>query len=816
VEEKNLDSNNISDFYNADPSPDCEFFNGFGCFVEDGKEYEIILDGKNKPPSPWINVIANKRFGFQVSESGAGYSWAYNSRENKLTPWSNDPVSDNAPEILYIKDEATGDIMTPMSYGRTDRGSYRIRHGHGYSIFYHKENNIEQELTLFTPLSVPVKLWALKLNNTSGEERQLSLALFIEWVLGVDRESTNPYILSSYNNEYQYFTARNTYNHYFRNYNAFMFSSEEITDYTGDMREFIGKTGSLLNPEGMNKMLSGDTGVCFDPCGVIKASVTLSANESKTIVFGLGYCDEFDKIKVMLKKYKEWARVQKELRVVKTYWKDLLGKVKIKTNDRAIDILFNEWLLYQTLSCRINGRTGFYQSGGAYGYRDQIQDALALLDADPNTSRELILMAAGRQFEEGDVQHWWHPPIGIGVRTRISDDLLWLPYVTAEYIKSTGDKTILSENVPYIKGPTLEDGQKELMFIPEISNIKASVYEHCKKAIQHAGYGIHGLPLMGGGDWNDGMNEVGIEGKGESVWLGWFIYSIIDLFIPLCNQENDTEFAQELDERKQRLKNDMEEYAWDGEWYLRAFYDDYSKLGSKENDECKIDSISQSWSVISGAADKDRATKALESAQRFLVRKEDGVSLLLFPPFDKTEKNPGYIKNYYPGIRENGGQYTHAAIWLAIANAKIGNYSQAYSHFSMLNPILTTSKKEDAIKYEREPYVMVADISITPPYKGRGGWSWYTGAAGWMYQGLLKWFLGIKREGEFMIIDPKTPADFGKFSVEYIFGATTYTINVNKRVEGFMTTDEVTVDGKKIAGNKILLKDDKIPHVVVV
>jgi cellobiose phosphorylase len=818
-----LNSENTPKIDNKDASPpsqntevNYEFFNGFGGFVEQGREYEILLEGNNKPPVPWINVIANKNFGFFVSESGAGFTWAGNSRENKITPWSNDPVSDKAAEAIYIKDEVTGKVMTPMSLGKSDRGKYRVRHGFGYSVFYHEEENITQELTVFTPLEEPVKLWELNLTNNSDREKYLSLTYYVEWVLGTSRDQTNPYILSAYNNEHEYLSAKSIYNFNYQKHNAFVFSSEMITGYTGDRKEFFGLKGGILKPQGLDIKLSNSTGACYDACGTVQVSVAIKPGECKTVIFGLGESADFEEIATLRHKYNHISKVRIELKKVKNYWEKTLGAIQVKTKDRAIDILVNGWLLYQTISCRINARAAFYQCGGAYGYRDQLQDTLALLYTDPEALKNQILIASGRQFEEGDVQHWWHPPMGIGVRTRISDDLLWLPYATAAYIRGTGNYDILKEKVSYIKGPLLEENQHDAMFTPEQSDIVESVYEHCKKTILYTRFGSHGLPLMGGGDWNDGMSEVGIEGTGESVWLAWFFYTLLGDFIPLCHHEDDVEFAIELEQKKETLRNSIEENTWDGEWYLRAFYDDSTKLGSKENDECRIDSISQSWSVISKGASKERALTAMQSAKRYLVKEEEGISLLLAPPFDKTGKNPGYIKNYYPGIRENGGQYTHAAVWLAIANTMIGDYNMAHTLFTMLNPIHITSQRRDALKYEKEPYVMIADISLSPPYTGRGGWSWYTGSAGWMYQGLVNWFLGIRKEDGYLIIDPATPNSFGDFSIEYKYGTAIYDIRIESRSKGVLTTENLILDGEKVEGNRIKLADDGKTHLIVV
>ncbi len=793
-----------------------EFFNGFGAFACKGREYEILLEDNNRPPAPWINVVSNKSFGFQISESGAGFTWSINSRENKLMPWSNDPVSDRASEAIYILDEITGEVMTTMSLGRSNRGIYRVRHGFGYSRFLHEEALVDQELTVFTPLDESLKLWSLKLTNRSDKVKYLSLTYYVEWVLGTQREHTNPYILTSYDNEHEYLYAKNLYTLNFQNSYSYLFSSEMIVGYTGDRQEFLGRKGSIREPRGAEVKLSCNTGVCYDPCGAIQVSVAIQPKESKTVLFGLGQGSNLNEIYKIRYKYRDVTAAGKEFDRVKAYWDRLLGTVQVKTKDRAIDILVNGWLLYQTVSCRINARAGFYQCGGAYGYRDQLQDALSLLFTDSSILRGQILIACSRQFEEGDVQHWWHPPMGVGVRTRISDDLLWLPYCTAAYIRSTGDAAILREPVPYIKGQVLKEDQQDVMFTPEISERSESVYEHCKKAIDRTCFGEHGLPLMGGGDWNDGMNEVGMMGKGESVWLAWFLYTVLGDFIPLCYQEGDAAYGRELEQKRETLLQNIEEHAWDGEWYLRAFYDDGSKLGSKENDECRIDSISQSWSVISKGAKEERAKTAMQSAWRYLVMEEEALSLLLAPPFNKTTKTPGYIKNYIPGIRENGGQYTHAAVWLAIATSMLHDYNMAGTLFTILNPINISQNKKDALRYEKEPYVMTADISLSPPYTGRGGWSWYTGSSGWMYQGLLSWFLGIRKEGNELVIDPATPASFGDFSIEYKYGSSLYEIRVESRSKGILTTETITVDDRLIQGNRVLLVDDGEKHRIIV
>lgn len=793
-----------------------EFFNGFGGFVSDGREYEILLQDDNRPPAPWVNVIANENFGFLVSESGAGPTWAGNSHENKITPWSNDPVSDIASEAIYIKEEGKEKLVTPTPLGRKGHGDYLVKHGFGYSIFCHEEASIEQELRVFVPLAEPMKIWMLKLKNDSDIERNLSITYYVEWVLGVNREETSPYIVSSYNNEHEYLAARNIYSDAFGKQSCFIFSSERIVSYTGDRKEFFGKKGSIDKPEGLKGKLSCTTGVGYDPCGVIQIAVKLLPRETKTIIFGLGQSSSSTDIGQLQKKYQSLANINIELQKVTNYWHELLGVVQVKTSDRAMDILINGWLLYQTISCRLNARVAFYQCGGAYGFRDQLQDVLALLEVAPTVARRQILLACSRQFEEGDVQHWWHPPFGLGVRTRITDDLLWLPYVTSAYIKSTGDYTLLKEKVNYIKGDLLEKGKNESMFTPKISEVSGSVYEHCKKAILHTRFGEHGLPLMGTGDWNDGMDKVGAKGKGESVWLGWFFAAVLNNIIPICYHENDTEFATTQKKLRKEVLEHIEEFAWDGNWYIRAFDDEGDKLGSSVNDECKIDSISQSWSVLSEGAGEKRAVEAINSAEKYLVREKEGLSLLLFPPFNNTSKNPGYIRNYYPGIRENGGQYSHAAVWLAMACAKVRDYSRGYKLFTMLNPIHITLKYNDALRYKREPYIMTADISSAVGNAGIGGWSWYTGSASWMYQGLVQTFLGIKKEGKYLTILPGTPTIFGEYKVWYKYGHSSYEIQVGQRKSNDDMEGTVIIDGVVLDGNKIELIDDCQHHIVIV
>ncbi len=791
-----------------------EFFNSFGGFSKDGKEYVILPNNDKKTPMPWINVIANDKFGFLISESGAGYTWSINSRENKISTWSNDPVMDPKSEAIYIRDKDTGQVYEPMSVGNCDNNSCIVRHGFGYSVFSKKSPRLDQEMAVMVPLDEAVRLWKLTLTNKEKEELNLEINLFVEFVLGVDRELSAPYIVTTYEEEIEVLLAKNLYNESFREQKTFIFSSEEVVSYTGDRKEFFGVNGNIERPQGLGKDLSNRIGAALDPCGVIRVETSIKPGEKKTIVFGLGQCDDEETINRICMKYRDTLQVDHEMEKVRDYWAKTTGQIKVTTKDLAVDILANGWLMYQTITCRIRARTAFYQSGGAYGFRDQLQDVLSLLDTAPEMAREQIVLASSRQFEEGDVQHWWHPPNGLGVRTRITDDLLWLPYVTALYVKNTADYSILEETVPFLVSPPLRDDEKERMEIPEVSDKKHSVYYHCMLAIRHSKFGNHGLPLMGGGDWNDGMNLVGIEGKGESVWLGWFLYSVINEMQPICKYMEDDHSIKELQDKAEILLEKIELNGWDGKWYRRGFFDNGDKLGSKESDECRIDSIAQSWSVLSKGGREARILEALSSADKFLIKADVGVSLLLTPPFNEGKNNPGYIKNYYPGMRENGGQYTHAAVWFAMAKAIMKKKNEAYDLFTMLNPINLTSHEKNAIRYEKEPYVMVADISMAESKEGKGGWSWYTGSAGWMYQGLVTHFLGIRKEGNRIIVNPSTPASFGDYKVEYRFGNSLYIINI----KGSQQTDDnkiaIIIDGNSRSGNSFNLLDDNAVHQV--
>ncbi len=806
---------NIGDF--ADWWQNLEFFNGLGGFDQDGKEYNILIQNGMKTPAPWINVIANEQFGFLVSEAGAGYTWAGNSRENKLTTWSNDPVLDPVSEAIYIRDDVSGAITSPCLLISGFGGDYRVRHGFGYSAFEHEELGLKQVLTVFAAVSDPVKLWQLALTNPGQIPAKYTVTVYVEWLLGVIRDQTAPYVVTDFDSQNEYFYAWNSYNDLYRNFVAFLFASEKITSYTGNRKEFLGSGGSSRYPHGLTlPNLSGTVGAGLDPCGAIQLQVALEPGETKTVVFGLGQTDTQDNAVKLIDHYRTASAAQTELAAVRQYWDRQLGGIKIRTPDRSLDILANGWLKYQALSCRIKARAAFYQCGGAFGFRDQLQDALAFLDSDTDLVRRQILMSCAHQFAEGDVQHWWHPPTGVGVRTKISDDLLWLPYVTAEYIQWTGDYAVLQESAPFLSGEALPSDQHEMMFTPQISDHQDTVYKHCLLAIEHAcRFGRNGLPLMGGGDWNDGMNAVGIHGTGESVWLGWFLYDVLHRFAPICRSQKDLASQRHLSSIAANLIGNLETKAWDGQWYLRAFFDNGNPMGSNKNEECQIDSISQSWSVLSGAADKKRAASALNSAHKYLVRESTRTILLLTPPFNRSSDNPGYIRGYYPGVRENGGQYTHAAIWLAMAFARMRKDVEAYSLLNLLNPIRSSANLQSAYRYEKEPYVMSADICMAEPYQGRAGWSWYTGSAGWMQQAIIRSFLGISRQGSDLVLDPCVPSTFNEYQVFYRYGSSMYEITFKKQSSAGCDILTLVVDGKTIEGNHLRLVDDEKTHVVI-
>jgi cyclic beta-1,2-glucan synthetase len=745
---------------------DREFFNGTGGFGSDGREYVITVDpgSDTVPPAPWSNVVAHAAFGFTATDLGGGFTWSGNSHDNRLTPWRNDPVTDLPGEAIFIRDRATGRYCSatplPAGAGRP----YTVRHGQGYTCYEHVYDGIESMLTLFVPRDDSVKVSRLTLRNTSDERRQLTVTLYVEWVLGENRSRTQSHVITSRDPGTGAMLARNAFRQSFGDRVAFLdLHGGHSHTMTGDRTEFLGRNGTVREPAALSReALSDRTGPALDPCGAIQVSVVLGPSESRTLVGLLGDAAGADEARDLVQRFREMRAVDDALQRVREFWDNLLGTVTVTTPDRSLDLLVNRWLPYQTLACRIWGRSAFYQSSGAFGFRDQLQDVLALLIAAPGLVRGHILHAASRQFVEGDVQHWWHEPGGQGVRTRFSDDRLWLVYATLQYLAATGDVGILDEPVAFLEGRILNPGEHEAYERPVVSPERASLYDHCVRAVALSlDTGAHGLPLMGTGDWNDGMNLVGSEGRGESVWLGWFLVSLLRPFADVAAARGEDDRASQYRTLADRLLHSLDE-AWDGDWYRRAYFDDGTPLGSRENTECRIDAIAQSWAVIAGG-DPERARRAMESVDTHLVRRDERIVLLLTPPFDRMKPSPGYIEGYVPGVRENGGQYTHAALWTVLAFAQLGDGDRAMELFSMLNPVTHARTPDGVLKYRAEPYVVAADVYSRPPHTGRGGWSWYTGSAGWMYRVAVESILGLTVRHRVLHIDPCIPRQWPRY-----------------------------------------------------
>ena len=790
--------------------------NTLGGFSPDGREYVIHLKPGQQTPHPWINVIANPQFGFLVSETGLGPSWAVNSGENRLTPWRNDPVTNMPSEAIYLRDEETGLVWSPTPMPAGAKTTHLIRHGAGYSIFESQSHGLNQNLRLFAAPDVPVKIAHLRLKNLWKRPRRITITYYAEWVLGTTRDTHQAHIMPEFDPERHALLASNRYNSEFGERVAFLAANKKPHGVTADRTEFLGRKGSLRAPAALGRIgLESKVNAGLDPCGVIQLHVDLPSGASEDVFFLIGEGENRIESLKLIKRMQAEGQVETVWQSIQQQWDEILGHITVETPDPGMDLMLNRWLLYQTLACRLWGRSALYQSSGAFGFRDQLQDVMALLHTRPDLVRAQILEAARHQFEAGDVLHWWNPPAGRGVRTRFSDDLLWLPYVTAEYVSATGDESVLNENIPFLQGELLKPEEEDRYSQYEAMSEAHTLYEHCRRALEKgATSGAHGLPLMGAGDWNDGMNRVGIHGRGESVWLGWFLYATLKCFAPLAEmmQDDPAPYLQQAENLSQAL----EAHAWDGDWYLRAFYDDGSRLGSHENNECRIDSIAQSWAVLSGAADSARATHAMNSVKRLLVKPEEQMILLFTPPFDKSERDPGYIKGYLPGVRENGGQYSHAAIWTAWAFAKLGQGEHAMQLFQMLNPISHADTPEKAAQYKVEPYVIAADIYSQSAHIGMGGWTWYTGSSGWMYRLGIEAILGISREGNALKINPCIPKDWTGFKVNYRFGNTHYKISVENPKGVNRGIQKIILDGKTLSGNLLPLVDDGQPHDVSV
>lgn len=748
--------------------PVMEFFNGVGGYSDNGRTYSILLKPGVSTPAPWINVIANPSFGFQVSESGAGYTWAMNSRENQLTPWSNDPVVDPCGEAIFISDRDSGMLWSPTASPiRKADADYYAHHSAGLSHFETNAFGLRSELRVFVDPERPVKISRVLLHNPSTETRKLSVTSYAEWVLGFSRATMAPTTLTEFDAESKAIFAWNPRNSEQGTRIAFCACLTGTTSYTADRSEFIGRNSSLATPYALlsNDPLSGKSGPALDPCAAVQTEVTLPPGATTEIVFVIGQTANREEARQLLGELRASPIADREA-AVHRQWDQLLGHIQVETPDRSFDIVMNRWYLYQTIVCRLWARAAFYQAGGAFGFRDQLQDVMAVVYTAPHLVREQIVRAAARQFIEGDVQHWWHPPTGRGVRTHFSDDLVWLPYVTARYIEVTGDTHILDETVHFLEGPPLPRAQEDSYDTPATSSQTASIFEHCARALDISlKTGAHGLPLMGSGDWNDGMNHVGMDGLGESVWMGWFLTINLRQFAKHAESRGEHQRAQNWAQHAHQLVAAIEDKAWDGDWYRRAFYGDGTPLGSKTSDECQIDSLAQSWALISGAGDPARARTAMQAVDQHLVKANDQMILLFTPPFDKTPRDPGYIKGYLPGVRENGGQYTHAASWVVIAQVLLKNGDEAHRLFSALNPIHHASDLPKLQRYKIEPYVLAGDVYSQKPHTGRGGWSWYTGASGWMYRAGLESILGLRQTPNVITFEPCLPKNWIRASV---------------------------------------------------
>ncbi len=819
---------------------DLAYFNGIGGFTQDGREYVITTTPESPTPAPWSNVIANPFFGTVVTETGSSYTWCENAQSYRLTPWYNDWISDYSGEAFYLRDEETGRFWSPSPAPARGAMPYTSRHGFGYSIFEYTEAGISTETCTYVATDAPVKFVVIKIQNRSGKTRRLSLTAFMELVLGERRAANMPHIVTEVDAKTGALTARNSYNAEFSERIAFLDCSEALRTVSGDRTEFLGRNGSAARPDAMfRSRLSGRVGAALDPCAAMQVMIDLPDGRDREIAFMIGSGRDLTDTRNLVNRFRGTEPARRALEQVWAYWNHSLGAIRVESPDNTVNFLANGWLLYQTLACRIWGRSGFYQSGGAYGFRDQLQDVVALTHAEPAILRAQLLRSASRQFREGDVQHWWHPPVGRGVRTRISDDYLWLPYAVCKYVSALGDTGVLDERINFLESRPLKPEEESYYDLPNRSEESATLYDHCVRAIKHGlQYGEHGLPLMGSGDWNDGMNLVGEHGKGESVWLAFFLYDVLQKFADIARNRNDQSFADLCAAEAARLRENIEAHAWDGQWYRRAYFDDGQPLGSASNPECRIDSIPQSWSVLSRAGSADRSRQALEQVTAQLVNRDLAVIQLFTPPFDTSPLNPGYVKGYVPGVRENGGQYTHAAIWAVMAFAESAAAAlgasgtnaanpagaggaqnlidSAWDLFDLINPIHHGDNDAAIRRYLVEPYVVAADVYTNPQHAGRGGWTWYTGSAGWMYRLITESLLGIRLEVNRLRITPLLPKVWQSLRVHYRYRETFYHIDIRRTASTQTGVSRVTFDGQEQGDKTVPLYDDRRDHQVVV
>ncbi len=768
--------------------PALEFFNGTGGFATSGREYVIRLREGRTTPAPWMNVIANPRFGFHATADGGGYAWWHNSRENQITPWSNDPVADRPGDVVYLRDAESGALWSATAAPvRVADATYDIRHGMGWSRFATSIEGIASELLAFVPVEDTVKISRLTLRNTGTRVRRIAVTRYVEWVLGPARATAAAHVVTERDGRAGAVLARNPWHIEFGPCVAFLAMPGRDAAATGDRREFLGRNGTPARPAALlgEAPLSGRLGAGLDPCTALQAVVTLQPGETAQVVMLLGTAPTAEEAVALAAAYAAPEAVDAAFAAVAAQWEGVLGGIEVRTPDRALDLMLNGWLLYQTLACRVWARSGFYQASGAFGFRDQLQDGMALVLSRPDLTRAHLLRAAGRQFREGDVQHWWLPPGGQGVRTRISDDRAWLAQAVTRYMTVTGDAAVLDEEIAFLDGQALGAHEHEAYFRPTESATRATLFEHCALALDDSlATGPHGLPLMGTGDWNDGMSRVGEGGTGESVWLGWFLHDALRGFAPFAEARGDRARAAAWRDHAEALRVALERDGWDGRWYRRAYFDDGTPLGSAASSECRIDAIAQSWAVISGAAQPARMTQAMAAVDEQLIRRHDRLALLFTPPFNHTPLDPGYIKGYPPGLRENGGQYTHAAAWTAIALAMLGEGDRAAELLAMINPINHAATAADSHRYKVEPYVVAADVYAAPGHIGRGGWTWYTGSAGWLYRAGLEALLGFNREGNIIRMAPCIPRAWPGFEIRLRNGNSSVLISVENGGSG--------------------------------
>jgi cellobiose phosphorylase len=801
----------------APPRRDLVSFNGLGGFTRDGKEYVIHLDPGKPTPAPWANVIASALMGTVISESGSSYSWAENAHEFRLTTWHNDPVCDTTGEAFYLRDDDTGRFWSPSPLPAHGRGPYTCRHGQGYTIFEHEEEEIFSETTVYVAIDAPVKFVSIKLRNTGGRTRRLSASSYAELVLGELRDKAAMHTVTRVDPRTGGLLASNAFNPDFASRVAFAQCYPGERTFTCDRTEFIGRNQTPARPAAMlRQRLSNRSGAALDPCFALQAMIEIPPGEEREVIFTLGAAGSDYEAQQLLQRFRGPQAARQALEAVWRQWQRLLGAIYVETPDPAFNALVNQWCIYQVIACRFWGRSGYYQSGGAFGFRDQLQDAMALLFNAPWLLREQIVRSAGRQFKEGDVQHWWHPPTGRGVRTHFSDDYLFLPFAVCRYVTGTGDVGVLDQPAPFLTGRAVRDDEESYYELPGQSDTPGTIYEHCVRAIRHAlsRMGSHGLPLMGCGDWNDGMNRVGEHGKGESVWLAFFLFDVMKQFEAVAQRRGDTEFLATLKKEGEALRAHVEEHAWDGQWYRRAYFDDGRPLGSAQNSECQIDSIAQSWAVLSGAAPPQRARQAMGAVAQRLVHDDLRLIQLFDPPFDKGDQDPGYIKGYVPGVRENGGQYTHAAIWTAMAFAALRDVGMAWKCYRYLNPVFHADTPERTAIYKVEPYAVVADVYTNPQHPGRGGWTWYTGSAGWFFRFMLETLLGLRLEVDKLSFTPLLPPERNDCKVHYRYRETLYHVTLRKAAQG--EAPRVVADGAEQADGRVTLVDDRHDHQVEV